>query len=82
MKEKYEVLEKLAKEINENWREVGKDGMSIIVGVADCNEEVIRELVVTGHKTGLMHLIGEILYGYEVGKVGKVSDDEPNESLN
>lgn len=81
MKEKYEALEQLAREINKNWKEVGKDGMSIIVGVADCNEEMIRELVVTGHKTGLMHLISEILYGYSVGKV-KESDDEPDESLN
>ena len=78
-KDLYDRIEQLAKEVNENWKTVAHDKMSIIIGIADNEERMVRELCVTGVSGGLHHMLAEILYGLETGSV---AEDELNEIFN
>ena len=61
MKEIYERIRNLAEEINDLQGKVGKDNMSVIIGIADCNTEKAT-LCCSGVTEGVIEMVSRILY--------------------
>lgn len=67
MKELYEKVRNLAKEVGETNGEVNEDNMSIIIGIADCNMEQAT-LCVSGNVEGVLDMVSKTvyeIYGYD-----------------
>lgn len=61
MKEIYERIRNLAEEINDLQGKVGKDNMSVIIGIADCNTEKAT-LCCSGVTEGVIEMVSRLLY--------------------
>ena len=61
MKEIYERIRNLAEEINDLQGKVGKDNMSVIIGIADCNTEKAT-LCCSGVTEGVIEMVSRVLY--------------------
>jgi hypothetical protein len=61
VKELYERIRNLAKEVGETNGEINKDNMAIIIGIADCNLEQAT-LCVSGNVEGVLEMISKTVY--------------------
>lgn len=75
MKETYEKIKSLAEEINETHEDIAEDGMSVIVGLANCNDGKIEVLTASGETEGVLVMLHKT-----ARQIGEFLEDEKNDT--